>query len=138
MPTRAAICRIIGDGLTPDTPYRAKVADTAIPYVAVIKSEDAGPRRGHPRFPWALILVSGTAAELSIFDNDPDVHIIPLDLNQPLGSLTKARQTRLRTVLTTNGLDPDKVTAQTTVRDLVDYLGKLHHPTFSLAALSVG
>lgn len=138
MPTRAAVCKIIGDGLTSETAYRAKVADSGISYAAVIKSEDAGPNRGHPVFAWALVLVTGTAAQLNTLDADPDITIIGIDIDRPFGALTQARQDRFTAALAARGIDAGQITPATTVRELVERIGRHHVPGFSLAAMAAG
>lgn len=118
MARRYYISRVVGDGTDGD-PYRAKIADYGVAHVAIIAS---GPD-GHPSRPWALCLVNTTNHAPLVADSD--LRAIPVSaLDNTLGSLTPQQRQFLRDMVEELGLDTSEVTAQTTLRQLLRYIGR--------------
>ncbi len=112
---RYAICPMIGDG-TEDNPFRAKVP-AGLNHVAVIPSNPGEP----PRWPWALVEVSGS--DLSALDADAEVDAFPsVPADTLLSSLPKTVQRRIEQALQRRGV-VFTFAPSSTVGDLIDAIG---------------
>lgn len=115
---RYYISPVIGDG-SETNPYRAKLSDYNVSHVAVI----AGGADGRPARQWALCLVNST--DHTALVADAELRAIPVSaLDNTLGSLTPQQRQFLRDVVGELGLDTSEVTAQTTLRQLLRYIGR--------------
>ena len=130
MAVRVYLSPIVGTG-TSDDAYRPKIADYGVPWVSVIASQSSG----HPKFNWAVVLVS--TESFTTLDADTSLDGFPnLPVDTLISSLTNAVRQRIQSGMTAKGI-PLLVTDYVTVRELVEAIGKIHNPQFSLAALSV-
>lgn len=121
MGLRFYISPVIGDGLTPETAYRAKVGGT---HAAMIPSKTDGS----PQFNWCVATVraanwvqaDGDATLERLFGIDlPDTVDTFAELkaflqSKTVGDIPAARRQALNTRLTNHGIDTSQVTLATT------------------------
>jgi hypothetical protein len=130
---RYAVCKVIGDGATPETAYRAAAQDLAgISHSALIASNADGT----PRFSWCLVLLS--AADLTQASSSADVDLFPaISLDALISSLTAAQRNAISTKLQARGIDPSVFANAGTFRGAIRALGRLHHVSFNENGLDV-
>ena len=131
MPLRVYLSPLVGDG-TFDNKFRPKIADTGVPWVCVLASNPDG----RPKFNWSLVLVN--TEDFTALDSDTTLDAFPsADLTTPITSLNTATRNRIQNGLTPRGINLT-ITNYATVGDLIDAVGKIQNPRFSLSSLSVG
>ena len=130
MPIRVYLSPIVGTGTAGD-PYRPKVANYGLPWVAVI----AGQPDGRPKFAWSLVLVN--ASDFTALNADAQLLTIPnVTLDSPISDLTSKERSRIQAGLTQRGI-AITVADFETVGALLDAIGKTQNPEFSLGALTI-
>jgi hypothetical protein len=138
---RYYICDIIGDGIEPETAFRAAIADILKPgtqdkafNITTIISTD--PVTGHPLLPWCLVIASGQDHSLAIgkpkIDDLPD---FPLDAK--IGALQTATKNRMKANINARGLDASFVDNADGFRDVIREIGRKHFHDFNENAFDV-
>lgn len=137
---RYAVCKIIGDGLTPETAYRPAVADILDPQTGMrafnVAQVMASNPDGTPKRPWALVVIAGPRMDL--IANNQDVDLLPdVPLDLKIGSMQSVTKLKMAQALTARGIDMSGLGNIDGVRDLVRMIGQLHEQTFNEAGFDV-
>lgn len=128
---RYYISPIVGDG-SDLNPFRPKVANYGVAWVACI----ASGLNGGPKHNWALVLVN--AIDHTPLIDDPDIRAIPqAALDNTLATLSTQQRQFLRSIIDGLGLDTSQITAQTTLRQVLRYLGRTLDANFSESRFDV-
>lgn len=138
------LCRILGDGQTPDTAYRAAIADVVDPadptgpkpFItrAVIGSD---PDTGAPLHDWCIAVADGV--KHSLYRNNPDIDALPPTalLSLRLSALGQTERTQMFDRITARGINVSNFSMANSYRDLVTHLLNMHQPGFPVEDLDV-
>lgn len=124
---RYYISTVIGDGFSPLTSYRPKLADVpGVNYSCEIKTD---PATGNPLLPWALCIVTGNRHGQIISDADntplPDVA-----LDMKMSSMHTPTKTKFKNDCAKIGLPASFVDNTDGYRDAIRGIGRLLNPVF--------
>lgn len=130
MAQRIYLSPLVGDG-TANNPYRPKIADMGVPWVGVLASN----ANGSPKFNWAIVLVS--ADDLTSLDGDATLDAFPnVNANTPIASLAIATRNQLQNGITGRGIGVT-IANHATVKDVIEAVGRVQNPQFSLKSFSI-
>lgn len=129
MSVRIYLSPVTGDG-SDQNPHRPRIADTGVNFAAIM----SGGPGGSPRFTWALVVCS--AVDFTAIDADPDLNAIPVPLETTIASLNNPTRNRIQGFLNSRSI-PLTVTSFATIGGLVEAIGQLQEPTFTLAGFGV-
>ena len=118
---------IIGDGQSPETSYRPKLADIpGISYVSEMKTDSIGK----PMLNWALCLVSGNKHGLLI--SDPSIKALPdVSLDVKMNAINNVTRARFISDTASFGIDTAFINSADGYRDSIRGLGMLLNPVFN-------
>lgn len=127
MSKRYYISDIIGDGLTPETAFRAKIQDEDLLGSQIIIPTNAD---GTPKFTWALCIVDAVnhAALTSVVGVD-QLPEFPLD--GKLSSISQNAKNKLDFAISRVGVAVN-TNQSTGYRDVIDQVGKNLIPSFNV------
>lgn len=130
---RYYVCKVIGDGLEPETAFRPAIADIVDPktgqpafsYSVVIGNDAAG----RPTKDWCLVLAAGKDHRLVA--GSPDIDALP---DYPLDAKMSAMHAPTRSAavakLQARGIDTSRFANADGYRELVRALGQDQDPSF--------
>lgn len=129
MAIRVYLSPVVGDG-SDLNPYRPKIADRGVNFAAIM----SGGPGGSPRFTWALCACS--AADWTAVDADADLSAIPVPLETTIQSLNNPTRNRIQGYLNSRSI-PLTVSDYATIGALVEAIGRIQEPTFTLTGFGV-
>lgn len=111
------LCSIVGDGTPsvppPGNPYRAKIADYGVPYMAA--AIPSNPATGAPVFPWTIIVIPSEAETVAIQNDNQLRRIPPGRLDR---TLTSPQRNALLNFIAEHGISMT-IAASDTVREII-------------------
>src|SRR3990167_11508678 len=118
---RYFICPIIGDGLTTETAWRAKIPQTIQSHSALIPSKPDGS----PKFSWALVKID--AMDFTTILADTTIFAFP---NKSLDStLTTNERNKIKTILNSLKIQTLDILATTTLKQILLKVAQFLEPT---------
>lgn len=129
---RYYVCPVVGDG-SESSPYRPKVADYGVSYVALLGQNPDGSTRRQ----WAFVLVNALDHTSILADNQ--IFALPdLSLDATLGALSNPQRNAVIRYMNDIGIDTSGVNTNTTVRDVVRLFAAEQESPFDENAFDVG
>ena len=131
---RYYVCKIIGDGLSPDSAFRPAISDIIDPKtgtLAFVHSAVMPPIvNGAPEVPWCLVIAGGQDHKLA--ESHQDITKIPdFSLDIRLSAMQTATKMSMFNALTDRGIDVSDISNAEAMRDLIRSLGRKIDPDFS-------
>lgn len=135
MPMRWVVSPIVGTGVKGDS-YRAQTVGQPGVFTRSLFNMDTTVTPSVPKTSRCLALVWGTAASLQAAGAAlPDVRVIPpRKLDDTMSQLQAGQRNALRTLAGEFGLDPAVYVGATTLRTVVEDIGRTIDPAFSIEA----
>lgn len=135
---RYAVCKIIGDGLTPETAFRPAISDVTDPQTgfaaynitSIIGNYPAGhPQAGQPTHDWCLVLASGD--DFKLVEGNADIDLLPeVDLDVKVSAMHVPTKVEMGEKLVARGIDTSFVGNADGFREVIRQLGELQDATF--------
>lgn len=131
---RYYICKVIGDGLTPESSLRSPIENVIDPItgakafgsVSVIATD---PITGQPVHPWTLTVAVGQ--KHGLLSNHPDVDPLPdYPFDAKLSAMHLPTKTQMIEKMQLRGIDTGFITNADGFRDVIRTLGRRHVADF--------
>lgn len=131
---RYYVCKIIGDGIEPETAFRPAIHDIIDPstgmrafdYSAAIVTDE----NGQPVSDWCLVIAAGRDHKLAA--NNPDIDQLPdYPLDAKIAAMHTPAKNQAMARLQSRGINTGKFANADGYRDLIRGLGKEHDANFS-------
>jgi hypothetical protein len=132
MAKRFYVSPIVGDGLTPETAYRAKLSQYGLAFSAIIPTNSSGV----PLFNWCLCIVNGLDHSALVADSQLDA-FPEITLDSTLSVLTNQERNRLLGFLSKRGIPTAGINGNTTFREVLELLGKFLDISFTTTKFDV-
>lgn len=136
------VCKIIGDGLSPETAFRPAIQDVLDPATGFrafnTSSVIAIDEFGQPVLEWCLVIASGK--DHSLVEGNDDIDALPLNAELAsikVSSLDTVSKVDMAQKLQSRGIDTSFISNADGIRSIVETLGKLHEPSFNFKAFDV-
>lgn len=134
MSIRYSVCAILGDGQPPDGYYAAirGVVDPVSGFQAYPTIQEIGFNPdGSLLFPWALAASSGET--WALVSGNADITLLPdYPLDAAVSAMHLPTRNALGAALQARGIDVSVLGIADGYRDVINYLGRLHNPAFSV------
>lgn len=124
------ICKIIGDGLTPETSFRPAIEDVLDPVTGMRAFSTANviatdPVTGVPIKPWALVIATGQ--KHGLVANHPDIDPLPdYPFDAKLSAMHVPTKNQMVVKMQIRGIDTSFVGNADGYRDVIRSIGRLH------------
>lgn len=135
------VCKIIGDGQSPETAFRPAIQDVIDPktHLKAFNTSHViaiNPATGQPVKPWCLVIAAGP--DHSLVRNHPDIDAMPdYGLDVKISSMHTPTKNGMTAKLNARGIDTSALGNADGYRDLIRGLGRQHDAAFDEKAFDV-